>query len=84
MPLQPFGKSSALSLGVELELQLVNTVDYDLTSASNDLLELLSRKPFPGTVTPEMRTAWPEVPAARSSAWCGSRPPTRSSRSRRR
>jgi len=61
MPLQPFGKSSSLSLGVELELQLVNTVDYDLTSASNDLLELLSRKPFPGTVTPEMTQSMIEI-----------------------
>ncbi len=61
MPLQPFGKSSALSLGVELELQLVNTVDYDLTSASNDLLELLSRRPFPGTVTPEMTQSMIEI-----------------------
>jgi len=61
MPLQAFGKSSALSLGVELELQLVNTVDFDLTSASNDLLELLSRKPFPGTVTPEMTQSMIEI-----------------------
>ena len=61
MPLGPFGKSDALSLGVELELQLVNCVDYDLTSASNDLLELLSRKPFPGTVTPEMTQSMIEI-----------------------
>ena len=61
MPLEPFGKSNALSLGVELELQLVNTVDFDLTSAANDLLELLSRKPFPGTVTPEMTQSMIEI-----------------------
>ena len=61
MPLQPFGKSASLSLGVELELQLVNTVDFNLTSASNDLLELLSRKPFPGTVTPEMTQSMIEI-----------------------
>ena len=61
MPLGEFGKSQALSLGVELELQLVNTVDYDLTSAANDLLELLSRKPFPGTVTPEMTQSMIEI-----------------------
>ena len=61
MPLQPFGKSNALSLGVELELQLVGTVDFDLTSAANDLLELLSRKPFPGTVTPEMTQSMIEI-----------------------
>ena len=61
MPLGPFGQSQALSLGVELELQLVNTVDFDLTSSSNDLLQLLSRKPFPGTVTPEMTQSMIEI-----------------------
>ena len=61
MPLGQFAKSQALSLGVELELQLVNPVDFDLTSAANDLLELLSRKPFPGTVTPEMTQSMIEI-----------------------
>ena len=61
MPLPAFGPSHALSLGVELELQLVNTVDFDLTSGANDLLELLSRKPFPGTVTPEMTQSMIEI-----------------------
>jgi glutamate---cysteine ligase / carboxylate-amine ligase len=61
MPLQAFGHSQALSLGVELELQLVNTVDFDLTPSANDLLELLSRKPFPGTVTPEMTQSMIEI-----------------------
>jgi len=61
MPLPAFGPSQALSLGVELELQLVNTVDFDLTSGANDLLELLSRKPFPGTVTPEMTQSMIEI-----------------------
>jgi glutamate---cysteine ligase / carboxylate-amine ligase len=61
MPLEAFGKSQALSLGVELELQLVNTVDFDLTSGANDLLELLSRKPFPGTVTPEVTQSMIEI-----------------------
>ena len=61
MPLGPFGQSQALSLGVELELQLVNTVDFDLTSTANDLLELLSHKPFPGTVTPEITQSMIEI-----------------------
>src|ERR1051325_3700565 len=61
MPLQSFGTSQALSLGVELELQLVNTHDLDLTSGANDLLELLSRKPFPGTVTPAMTQSMIEI-----------------------
>ncbi len=41
MPLEPFGQSAALTFGVELELQLVNLSDYDLTAASPDLLHLL-------------------------------------------
>jgi carboxylate-amine ligase len=61
MPLPAFGKSAPLSLGVELELQLVDPVDLDLTSGANDLLELLSRKPFPGTVTPEMTQSMIEI-----------------------
>ena len=61
MALGPFGVSAALSMGVELELQLVNSVDYDLTPAANDLLELLSRAPFPGTVTPEVTQSMIEI-----------------------
>ena len=61
MPLQAFGESRALSLGVELELQLVNTYDFDLAPGANDLLELLSRKPFPGSVTPEMTQSMIEI-----------------------
>jgi carboxylate-amine ligase len=54
MPLETFKSSKPLTLGVELELQLVNSCDMDLSSSANDLLELLHRKPFPGVVTPEM------------------------------
>ncbi len=61
MPLQAFEKSDALSLGVELELQLVNTYDFDLTAGATDLLELLSRAPFPGTVTPEITLSMIEI-----------------------
>ena len=41
MPLETFKASDSLTLGVELELQLVNSYDYDLSSSANDLLELL-------------------------------------------
>ncbi len=49
MPLEPFGQSAALTFGVELELQLVNLSDYDLTAASPDLLHLLGKNHFPAT-----------------------------------
>ena len=61
MPLQPFGESAALSFGVELELQLVNLSNYDLTAASPDLLHLLGQKPFPGNVTPEITESMIEI-----------------------
>ena len=61
MPLETFKPSESLTLGVELELQLVNTYDMDLSSSANDLLELLRRKPFPGVVTPEMTQSMIEI-----------------------
>lgn len=61
MPLETFKASHSLTMGVELEMQLVNTFDLDLSSSANDLLELLSRKPFPGTVTPEMTQSMIEI-----------------------
>jgi glutamate---cysteine ligase / carboxylate-amine ligase len=61
MPLETFKASESLTLGVELELQLVNTYDLDLSSSANDLLDLLARRPFPGVVTPEMTQSMIEI-----------------------
>ncbi|HEY1092914.1 MAG TPA: YbdK family carboxylate-amine ligase [Burkholderiaceae bacterium] len=61
MPLESFKTSDALTLGVELELQLVSLSDHDLTPASPDLLDLLGRKPFPGNVVPEITESMIEV-----------------------
>jgi carboxylate-amine ligase len=61
MPLDTFKASQSLTMGVELELQLVNTYDFDLSSSANDLLDLLARQAFPGTVTPEMTQSMIEV-----------------------
>ncbi len=61
MPLEPFAKSDALTMGVELELQLVSLSDFDLSPESPDMLNLLGRKPFPGNVTPEITESMIEV-----------------------
>jgi carboxylate-amine ligase len=61
MPLEAFTQSDALTFGVELELQLVNLSDYDLTDASPDLLHLLGQAPFPGNVTPEITESMIEI-----------------------
>ncbi len=61
MPLDTFRSSESLTLGVELELQLLNLSDFSLAAASDDLLELLRRKPFPGSVTHEITQGMIEV-----------------------
>ena len=59
--LEPFTESAALSLGVELELQLVNTHDYDLAPYSDEMLRLMKKIPLPGSVVPEMTSSMIEV-----------------------
>ena len=59
--LEPFQKSAALSLGVELELQLVNTHDYDLAPYAEDMLRLMDKIPLPGSVVPEMTSSMIEI-----------------------
>lgn len=59
--LEPFQQSAALSLGVELELQLVNTHDYDLAPYSDEMLRLMARYDLPGAVVPEMTSSMIEI-----------------------
>jgi len=61
MPLEPFTESKALSLGVELELQLVNTHDYDLAPYAEDMLRLLAQAKLPGSAVPEMTSSMIEI-----------------------
>jgi carboxylate-amine ligase len=61
MALEPFKNSVPLTMGVELELQLVSLSDFDLSASSPDLLHLLARKPFPGNVTPEITESMIEI-----------------------
>lgn len=61
MSLEPFAASRPLTLGVELELQIVNTHDYDLAPSAADLLRLLKRHKLPGEVKPEMTTSMIEL-----------------------
>ena len=61
MSLEEFQKSEALSLGVELELQLVNTHDYDLAPYAEDMLRMMAKMPLPGAVVPEMTSGMIEI-----------------------
>jgi carboxylate-amine ligase len=59
--LEPFRHSEPLSLGVELELQLVNTHDYDLAPYSDEMLRLMAQHKLPGSVVPEMTSSMIEI-----------------------
>jgi len=61
MPLETFKTSAPLTMGVELELQLVSLSNLDLIDASPDMLDLLSRRPFPGNVVPEITESMIEI-----------------------
>lgn len=61
MPLAPFKHSESLTMGVELELQLVNSTDFDLSASATDMLHLLERGKFPGDVKPEITESMIEI-----------------------
>jgi len=61
MTLEAFQQSQALTLGVELELQLVNTNHYDLTPYAPDMLALLKNAQVPGSIVPEVTTSMIEI-----------------------
>ena len=56
-----FSPSAALSLGVELELQLVRPHDLDLSRDAADLLARLARRKLPGAVKPEITESMIEL-----------------------
>ena len=69
MTLEAFQQSEALTLGVELELQLVNTVDYDLAHYASDMLRLMQRHDLPGSVVPEMTEGMIEISTDVCPSW---------------
>ena len=61
MSLEAFHPSEPLTLGVELELQLLSTNDYDLTPYAEDMLRLMDKLELPGSVVPEMTRSMIEI-----------------------
>lgn len=61
MSLEAFAVSRALSIGVELELQLVGTHDYDLVPVAEDLLRAIASADVEGDIKPEMTCSMIEV-----------------------
>jgi glutamate---cysteine ligase / carboxylate-amine ligase len=56
-----FSTSETLSIGVELELQILNRRDCDLTRGASDLLALLPAGAYPGDIKPEITESMIEV-----------------------
>jgi len=56
-----FSKSAPLTMGVELELQLVNSRDCDLTRAASDLLSQVAKRAHPGEIKPEITESMIEI-----------------------
>lgn len=56
-----FCASKPLTLGVELELQIVNTRDYNLARGASDLLARLKNAKLPGAIKPELAESMIEI-----------------------
>ena len=56
-----FKSSAGFTMGVELELQILNSRDYNLARDARDLLELLGKTGHPGVVRPEITESMIEV-----------------------
>ena len=56
-----FKPSRGYSVGVELELQILNSRDYNLARDAADLLELLKKAAHPGEVKPEITESMIEL-----------------------
>jgi carboxylate-amine ligase len=61
MSLEKFIDSKPFTFGIELEIQLVNTHDYDLTKAASDLIRLIKDEKVPGDIKPEMTESMIEL-----------------------
>jgi carboxylate-amine ligase len=61
MTLETFAPSRAYTMGVELELQIVNSHDYDLTPGAADLLRLMKRYQLAADVKPEITSSMIEL-----------------------
>lgn len=56
-----FTGSQPLTLGIELELQVVNTRDYNLTRGAPDLIAAAARSEHPGEIKPEITESMIEI-----------------------
>ena len=56
-----FAASKALTMGIELELQILDRRDCDLTRGAGDLIRILERSGHPGDIKPEITESMIEI-----------------------
>ncbi|OAQ22111.1 glutamine synthetase/guanido kinase [Linnemannia elongata AG-77] len=61
MNLETFNPSKPFTFGIELEIQIVNTHDYDLTKAASDLMRLVKDQKVPGDIKLEITESMIEL-----------------------
>ncbi len=66
-----FGASQSLSLGIEIELQLVRAHDRDLAHEAGDLIERLAKTKVPGEVKPEVTLSMIELNSSVQAGYAG-------------
>ena len=59
--LPEFSRSSPLTLGIELELQIVGSQDFNLIGAAPDLMREMAGRTHPGSIKPEITDAMIEL-----------------------
>ncbi len=64
-----FRHSNPLSLGVELELQVIDMGDYDLSASAADLIAYYERFPIRATISPELSSSMIEVSVGVFDSW---------------
>jgi len=67
----PFKVSQPLTLGIELELQIVNSRDYNLTRGASDLLGALAKSKHPGDIKPEITESMIEMSSSPQTSHAG-------------
>jgi glutamate---cysteine ligase / carboxylate-amine ligase len=66
-----FAESRPLTIGIELEVQIVNTRDYNLTRGASDLLGALRGLPHPGEIKPEVTESMIELASSIQTSHAG-------------
>ncbi|HZF22398.1 MAG TPA: YbdK family carboxylate-amine ligase [Burkholderiales bacterium] len=59
-----FSRSEPLTMGIELELMILSTHDWDLMRGAGDLLALIDKNPHPGDIKPEITESMIEISTA--------------------